>query len=228
MTRRSVAAWFPALLLTCLPALAASAQSKAPAPPPVEGVDYVVIADGRPWQPLAGRIEVVEVFAYTCHHCHDFQALVDRWKQKLPRDVRFGYVPAAFNLQDSYARAYFAAEALDALGRTHHATFDAIHRTQALPARGASVDEIAGFYSELGIDAARLKAAMASPATDAKMNAARDFAVRSGIEGTPTVIINGIYRVQGRTLQDILRITDALIAQALAQARSAGTAARRR
>jgi thiol:disulfide interchange protein DsbA len=196
-------------LLACLPLLSACAQNAAP----VEGEDYVVIADGRPWQALAGRIEVVEVFGYWCHVCDDFQPLVDEWKKKLPKDVRFDYVPAAFSPADAYARAYFAAESLGAIGKTHHATFRAIHDAQSLPQRNASIDEIAAFYDTIGVDAARLKAAAQSPTIDAKMTAAREFAVRSGVQGTPTLIVNGIYRVQAKSLQDMLRIADALIAK---------------
>lgn len=208
MTTRLFAALLTGLL-ACLPLLSACAQDAAP----VEGEDYVVIADGKPWQPLAGRIEVVEVFAYWCHVCDDFQPLVDEWKKKLPKDVRFGYVPAAFNPGDAYARAFFASESLRALGKTHHATFRAIHDEQSLPQRNASIDEIATFYDTLGVDATRLKAAAQSSATDAKMAAAREFAVRSGVQGTPTLVVNGVYRVQAKSLQDMLRIADALIAR---------------
>lgn len=196
-------------VLACLPLLSACAQNAAP----VEGEDYVVIAEGQPWQPLAGKVEVVEVFGYWCHVCDDFQPLVDEWKKKLPKDVRFSYVPAAFSPTDAYARAYFAAESLGALGKTHHATFRAIHDEQSLPQRNASIDEIAAFYDTLGVDAARLTAAAQSPATDAKMAAAREFAVRSGVQGTPTLVVNGVYRVQAKSLQDMLRIADALIAK---------------
>ena len=37
--------------------------------------------------------------------------------------------------------------------------------------------------------------------------------VDSGVEGTPTVIVDGKYRVLGKSYEDVLRITDALIAQ---------------
>ncbi|CAN5587995.1 thiol:disulfide interchange protein DsbA/DsbL [soil metagenome] len=210
------------LLLVCLPVSAALAQGgRTAAVPVVEGVDYVVIADGRPWQPLAGRIEVVEVFAYACGHCRDFHPQVEAWKRTLPGDVRFSYVPAAFDLQDRQARAFFAAQAQGALGKTHDATFRALHDTRALPARGVSVDELVAFHGRLGLDAARFRAALQSPAIDAKMNDARDFALRAGVEGTPTLIINGRYRVQGRTLADLPRIADALIAQLRAEATTA-------
>jgi thiol:disulfide interchange protein DsbA len=206
------------LLLACLPVSAALAQGGRAAPAPVvEGVDYVVIADGRPWQPLAGRIEVVEVFAYPCGYCRELHPEVEAWKRTLPRDVRFSYVPAAFDLQDRHARAFFAAEAQGALGKTHDATFHALHDTGTLPARGVTVDELVAFHAGLGLDAARFRAALQSPAIDAKMNDARAFAVRAGIQGTPTLIINGRYRVQGRSLADLVRIADALITQLRAE-----------
>lgn len=217
MNRRNALASLACLLLACLPAAAAPSQGKAAPARAVEGVDYVVIADGRPWQPLAGQIEVAEVFAYSCGHCHNLHPLVETWKRKLPGDVRFSYVPAAFDLQNRHGRAFFAAQAQGALDRTHDATFRALHVTGTLPARGVSVDELVAFHAGLGLDAARFKAALHSPAIDTKMNEARDFALRAGVEGTPTVIINGRYRVQGRTPADILRITDVLIAQLRAE-----------
>jgi thiol:disulfide interchange protein DsbA len=39
---------------------------------------------------------------------------------------------------------------------------------------------------------------------------------RVGIEGTPTVVINGKYRVLGKSREDELRIADQLITQELA------------
>lgn len=203
MTRRL------AILLLALLPLGACAQ---PPSTPVEGTDYVVIPGGQPWQPLDGKVEVVEVFAYTCHHCADFQAYVDAWKRKLPANVRFSYVPAAYDPRNTYARAYFAAEQLGVLDTTHAPLFDAIHDAQTVPISNASVDELAVFYGDQGVDAAKFKAAMASPAVDASMRHAREFMLASGLRGTPTLIVDGRYRVQAGTHEDTLRIVDQLIA----------------
>jgi protein dithiol oxidoreductase (disulfide-forming) len=200
---------FLALLLVLLLPLAACA---ADTPAPVAGRDYEEIADGTPYRPLAGKVEVVEVFAYWCPHCAHFQPSVEAWARKLPANVRFDYVPAAFQLDDPLARAFFAAKAAGKLAVTHDATFRAIHEEQTLP-RNATVDEIAAFYGTLGLDPAKMKAAMTGFSVGGQMTQARDFALRSGIEGTPTLIINGRYRVTGRTLDDNLRIASALIAQ---------------
>ena len=200
-------------LLLLLP-LAAAAQ-----PAPVEGTDYVRIEGGRPWATQPGTIEVVEIFAYACGHCDRFQPLLEQWKRSAGKDVRVQYLPAAYTPDDAYARGYFALEALGRVAQVHPALFDAIHREGTLPARNASGGEIVAFLASQGLNAAQVAAAMASPATDAKMNAAREFAIRSGLQGTPTLIINGKYRVQGRTLQDALRIADGLVAMERAVSR---------
>jgi thiol:disulfide interchange protein DsbA len=197
-----------ALALLWLPALAQHHDHDHGA---AEG--YELIEDGLRLAPADGRIEVVEVFAYTCGHCANFQPLVDAWLRKLPDDVRFTYLPTAYDPNDAYARSYFAAESLGVLKRIHGEAFIAIHRNQSLPPRGATASEMAAFAAEHGADPDRFLAAMASAETDARMAAARTFAVRNGVYGTPTLVINGKYRVQGRTLSDTLRIADQLIAR---------------
>jgi len=44
------------------------------------------------------------------------------------------------------------------------------------------------------------------------MKHAREFALASGLEGTPTLIVDGKYRIQARTHEDALRIADHLVA----------------
>lgn len=200
--------WLLALLL--LPA-AALAPAAASAQAPVEGQDYVRIADAGPWQPLEGRIEVAEIFSYACSVCHEFRPMLDAWARRQPDDVRVSHVPAAFRPGDPYATAFFAAQAIGSHDTVHAATFDAVHRSGLL-ARNATVGELASFYAGLGVDRQQLGAAMQSPETAARVQAAHDFLRRSGAQGTPTVVINGKYRVQGRTLGDVLRIAEQLIA----------------
>jgi thiol:disulfide interchange protein DsbA len=193
--------------LLCAP-LAAFAASPAA---PVAGVDYVEIEGGRPYRATPGTIEVAEVFAYWCHHCADFAPKLEAWKAGLPADVRVTYVPLPYDEADALARAYFAAERMGVLGRTHAATFRAIHADGALP-KNATADEIAAFYAGLGVDADRFRAAMQGFQVGSQLTRARDFAIGSGVPGTPTLIVDGRYRVVGRTLDDILRIAGQLVA----------------
>src|SRR3546814_19512481 len=115
--------------------LAACAQS---ATGPVEGHDYVVIPDGQRWSTADDRIEVAEVFAYTCHHCADFEPTLAAWKRKQPADVRVDYVPAAFRPTDNYARAAFAFGQMGVLDKLPGPLFHAIHDPQTVPNSPAS------------------------------------------------------------------------------------------
>jgi thiol:disulfide interchange protein DsbA len=200
------------------PAGAATAGSTAPAAIPglVAGTDYVVIPGGQPFEPRNGKIEVVEVFGYVCPACARLQPLFSAWKKKLPADVRVTYVPAAFGREwVPYAHAFYAADAMGLVDRSHDAVFHAIHIEQSLPGEGKEPDEqaIAKFYGKYGVDPKVFADAMHSFTIDAKLARAKQFMVDSGVEGTPTLIVDGKYRVLGRSYEDQLRITDALIAQ---------------
>lgn len=197
-------------LLSLLLPLGALAGTAAPAP--VEGEDYVLIDDGQPYRPLDGKIEVVELFGYWCPHCAEFQPQLAAWVRRLPADVRFSYVPAVFDDHDAFARGFFAAERAGAAVRTHAGLYRAVH-VDGLLARNATAAELAWYYGQQGLDAARIQADMAGPAVQARMQAAREFALRSGVTGTPTLIVNGRYRITPRTHADALRIADQLIAR---------------
>jgi len=197
-------------------AFAAAGATPAPAPgEPVEGTDYIVIDGGQPYRPLGPGIkaEVVEVFAYWCPHCAEFQPTLDPWVRTLARDVRFTYLPAALDPDDAFARGFFAAETQGATARTHALVYDAVHR-KGLLARNATVDEIAWFYGQQpGLDQAAIKAAMTGPAVDALMKRAREFEIGIRLMGTPMLVVNGRYVVTPRTYEDALRIAGQLIAK---------------
>lgn len=195
-------------------------------PAPVAGTDYEEIAGGQPYQPLDGKIEVVEVFGYVCPACAAFHPVVSDWEKKLPADVRFTYVPAPFGPEwNPYAKSYYVAESMGLVKRTHDALINAIHVTHAMPGEGDKPDEqkIANFYAGYGANAAQFLAAMNSFAVASKINRGKQFMMRSGVSSTPTLVINGKYRVTGgRGWEDKLRIADHLIAMERAKAAAGG------
>jgi len=194
----------------------AAASSRPTGPEPVAGTDYVLIENGQPFQPAAGKIEVAEIFGYVCPACAAFQPLIGPWKAGLPSDVNFVYVPAMFGgTWDNYARAFYAAQGMGLQEKTHEALYSAIHAEQTLKGeRGRdSVEDIAAFYGKHGADAKQFASTMSSFAVNAKTNAAKQFAQRSQITGTPSVIVNGKYLVKGKSFPDMLRIADHLIAR---------------
>ncbi|MCW0459522.1 Thiol:disulfide interchange protein DsbA [Xanthomonas sacchari] len=159
---------------------------------------------------------MAEIFGYVCPACARFQPLIGPWKAGLPSDVRFVYVPAMFGgTWDDYARAFYAAEALGVQEKTHEALYKAIHVDETLKGeRGRdSVQDIANFYAKYGVDPKQFADTMGSFAVATKTNRAKQFATRSGITGTPSLIINGKYLVKGKSYDDILRVADHLIAR---------------
>jgi thiol:disulfide interchange protein DsbA len=212
----ATAADTPAVDAAAAAAVDSISQASGSGPALVAGTDYEVIQGGQPYQPLNGKIEVVEVFGYVCPACAQFEPLATAWEQKLPADVRFSYVPAPFGPQwIPYAKAFYVAESMGLVGKTHTALFKAIHIDQTLPGEGKTPDEaaIAAFYGKYGADPKQFLAAMHSFATDAKVNRGKQFMVRSGVGGTPTIVVDGKYRVLGKSYPDMLRITNQLIAQ---------------
>ena len=151
--------------------------------------------------------------------------MINAWEKSLPADVRFTYVPAAFGPEwVPYAHAFYVSQSMGLVAKTHDAVFNAIHVAQTLPGEGKTPDEaaIAKFYGQYGADPKQFLDAMHSFAVDAKVNRAKQFMTRSGVQGTPTLIIDGRYRVLGKSYDDMLRIANQLIAQE----RAAGVAAR--
>lgn len=225
----------PAATPATAAAPAAAAEPAAPnnnpvvppqGPAPVAGTDYEEIAGGQPYQPLAGKIEVVEVFGYVCPACASFHPIVSEWEKKLPSDVHFTYVPAPFGAEwNPYAKSYYAAESMGLVDRTHDALITAIHVQNSMPGEGDTPDEqkIADFYAGYGANAAQFLATMNSFAVASSIARGKQFMVRSGVSSTPTLVINGKYRITGgRGWGDKVRIADHLIAMERAAAAGGG------
>lgn len=206
MVRRLLA---PVLFLA---SLAACAQSNTPpaaakpaarpaaaaAPAPRLGVDYEVLPSAQPTYLTAGKVEIAEVFSYQCIHCAEFQPLVNAWKKTMPATARWQYVPAVFGgTWDNFARAFFAAEIMGVQPRTHDAVFKSVFVDKTI--KGGSLDNIADMYAGMGVDRAKFLATMNSFGVTAKVNRAKQFALRTGITATPTIIINGKYRLNVTT-----------------------------
>lgn len=196
-------------------------------PEPVRGKDYEEIANGAPFEAVPGKIEVVEVFGYVCPACARFAPLVEPWHRKLPEDVHFTYVPAPFGPEwDPYAKAYFAAQSLGLVDRTHMALINAIHANNTMPGEGDKPDPqaIADFYAAYGANPKQFLDLMNSFAVATKVNRGKQFMQRSGVTGTPTMVVNGKYRVTGgESYDDVLRITEHLIARERAAMSGAAT-----
>jgi thiol:disulfide interchange protein DsbA len=180
--------------------VAVAAETKDAAAPAATnweaGKNYFLV---DPPQPTAtgNKVEVLEVFSYACPHCAHFQPYAEQIKQALPDGAVFNYMPAIFNpTWEPYARAYYTAESLGVLADTHQALFDALHRDH-MPMR--TIDDLAGFYAQHGVDKAKFLAASNSFEVESKLSRAMDLVKKFGVDGTPSIVVNGKYRATGQS-----------------------------
>ncbi len=206
-------------LLALGAATACSAQAPTAEPFQV-GRDYHLIEPAQPTS-SGDRIEVIEVFGYSCGACAGFQPLVSEWKKKLPEDVQFSYMPAMFGgIWEQFARAYYTAETMGILDKTHEDMFKAMH----VERRIRSGEDIPAFYGGYGVSAQEFAATMNSFAVNAKVGRSQQQVPRYGVSSTPTLVVAGKYRIevgQNNTHARMLEIVDFLVAKERA-ARSAG------
>jgi thiol:disulfide interchange protein DsbA len=181
------------------------------------GKNYFLV---EPPQPTASgnKVEVLEVFSYACIHCAHFQPYADEIKSKLPAYAQFEYMPAIFNeAWEAYARAFYTAQSLGLLDKTHQAIFDAVHRDHR---QFRSFDDIAAFYGEHGADVEKFKQVATSFEVESKLARSRDLVPKFGVDGTPTVIIDGKYRLTGASAggyPQLVALIDLLVKKAHAE-----------
>ena len=161
-------------------------------PEPRLGTDYFVIDPPQMMAAVPGKVEIAEVFSYTCIHCASLESLIPAWKRTLPPEVNFIYAPMSHGAFEPIARGFYASQAMGVLDQTHGGMFKALAEQQKL-GRGR-LDDIAGLYADLGVDADALKATATSFAVNTQISRSQRTLARWGIESTPTLVVAGKYR----------------------------------
>jgi thiol:disulfide interchange protein DsbA len=159
-----------------------------------------------------GKIEVVEVFLYTCPHCYAFEPTVTAWRKKLPADVAFVRVPASFGpTGELLAKTYYTEEALGVLDKMHPVIFDAIHKLRR-PLN--TEDDMAKLFAENGIKESDFRGTFESFMIDSKVRRAQQLEVAYGVTGVPAMAVNGKYGVAITSSgpEGMLKTVDQLIA----------------
>lgn len=196
------------LLLALFTVSACAAEQAPPAPEWKEGENYFLI-DPPVATSSGDRIEVLEVFSYACPHCASFQPYAGQIRERLPDHAAFQGMPAIFNAQwEPFARAYYTAQSLGVLERTHQPLFDALHQ-EGRPLR--SINDLAGFYASHGVDEDKFLDASGSFEVESKMRRSMDVVRQAGVDGTPSVIVNGKYRVTGASAGGFPQVVDLVL-----------------
>jgi len=173
-----------------------------------EGVNYFLIQPARTPAVPPGKVEVTEVFSYACPACNIFQPIMHKLKQAMPPNVVVDYLPAAFNTAEDWPMfqlAYVTAQLLGVDQQTHDAMFDAVWKggdlsisdsSRGLKTRMPTIEDAAKFYSQrAGVPADKFLATSKSFSADLKVRTDQDLMVAYKVDRTPTIIVNGKYRL---------------------------------
>jgi thiol:disulfide interchange protein DsbA len=174
-----------------------------------EGVNYFLIQPARTPSVPPGKIEVTEVFSYACPACNIFQPTMRKLKQAMPANVVVDYLPAAFNTAEDWPMfqlAYVTAQILGVDQQTHDTMFDAVWKggdlsttdpsTHALKNRMPTIEDAAKFYSQrAGVPVEKFIATSKSFSADLKVRTAQDLIMGYKVDRTPTIVVNGKYRL---------------------------------
>jgi len=207
-------------LTLALLSLACSAQAQGTKPVPYqEGLHYFLI-DGAPVA-SSGPMELVEAFSYLCSHCNTFEPYIGAWKKRKPESVEFRRIPVVFGRGswELYARGYVTAEMMNVGEEAHNAMMDRLWKEKNMM---RSMEELAEFYSQFGVDKEKFLATSGSFAVEARLKKDQQKVQSYGITGTPSLVLNGKYRIAGNaavpSFDVMLDVVDFLI-----EAESAGT-----
>jgi protein dithiol oxidoreductase (disulfide-forming) len=215
---RFAAATLTALFVVAGPAAHAQVL-RAPA-----AVKYFPVNPPQPPMATSGKIEVIEFFSYGCGHCAMFQPYVDTWAKGIDASkVELIYVPVTFRPDFALlARGYYAAESLGLAKSTHHRVFDVIFNGGTPAVR--TFNDVVAIYEKAGVNPADLTAAAQKMSVEEKLRKSHQMLEAFRIDGTPTMIVAGKYRVTGESAggnDKVFAVVDELIAKELAAVKPA-------
>lgn len=151
-----------------------------------EGDQYATIKLPAGQAAPTGPVELVEAFSYGCPHCAEFAPYMDKLRAQLPKDVTVRYMPVVFSQAWApYAQAFYAAQQLGVLEKTHDAMFQAMLEHYPLN----SLQDMAAWYGRHSADPQKFMDAATSAATMQQMAADQKTEIGWGVDSTPTLVV---------------------------------------
>ena len=161
-----------------------------------QGTNYLPMTPAQPVDVAPGQVEVIEFFWYGCPHCYALEPYLEAWLKHKPKNVVFKRIPVAQpwgEQMDIDGHAYFTAQVLGIGDKIHEPFFDAIHKN-GQPELRNDVDAIRSFFGKFGVSGKDFDAAWGSFGVQAKLSQAANLEQRYGLEGVPTLVINGKWK----------------------------------
>lgn len=178
----------------------------------VEDKDYTLLAEVvRPVDPT--KIEVSEVFSYTCPHCMHFEPILEAWAKKQPADVNVVQIHTSWrDDMEPYQRGFYTAVTLKIKDKVQMAVFNAVHNEHK---DFTTAQAWADFLSAYGVDKKTVLNTYDSFGVTSQIKQADARTRGYKTTGTPEIVVDGKYRVStrtsGGTQEDMLKVTQFLI-----------------
>jgi thiol:disulfide interchange protein DsbA len=185
-----------------------------------EGTHYFRLMPTQPTMGGADKIEVAELFMYSCPACNGVDPHYSRWGADADPGVRVLRIPVMFNrIAQVHAQLYFTAELLAANGQL--ADWDAFHKAvfAEFHQRGnrlTSMDSIERLFARFGVSADDFNKAWNSFPVNQKMRLAADLTRRYGVKAVPSFVVAGKYRTSvadAGSLNDLFGVFEELLAR---------------
>ena len=183
----------------------------------LEGQHYVLIE-----QPVrtadSSKIEVAEVFAYSCPHCFDFEPQLQAWEKKQAKDIYLTQTHTMWNPQmEPLIRGFYTSIALQLKEKTHMAIFNAMHLEHK---QIITPEQWADFFAAYGVDKAKALSTFNSFGVTSQIKQAEARARGYKVTSTPEMVVEGKYRVSSRLAgghAEMLKVVDFLVAKIRAE-----------
>ena len=187
MLRRKLLSSFAGLLIAAAFSTSALASNSGL----LTGVEYKKVPKEQSIAPFKSK--VVEVFLYTCPSCYNLEPSLEKWLSTKPNHIEFELMPAIFNKPKFVflGKAFYTLKELGILDKAHKAYFKTIHDDNK---HMHTVEELAKFFSQFGVKEADFIATFNSFKVDQLVRKARQLTQEYGIEGVPSIVVNGKYR----------------------------------
>jgi protein-disulfide isomerase len=147
-----------------------------------------------------GLIRLLEYGDYECPFCAEVQPIIKEIQRRLGDDLLFGF--RNFPLTNIHPHSEHAAEAAEAAGtqKNFWGMHDVLFENQV----ALDDDDLAEYAAELGLDETRLIREITSGVYAPRIREDFKSGVRGGVNGTPTLFINGERYDGARDLKHLL------------------------
>lgn len=138
--------------------------------------------------PANAKTQVVEFYDYDCPYCRASQPEVQKFYEAHKNDTRFSFIELPLDIHGPNALLAARASIAARLQPDKYMAFHFAMLSNSDPVDANAIFDIAG---KVGLDLDKLRADMNRPEVANIIKQSHELAMKVGIDGTPTFIVNG-------------------------------------